>query len=60
MRTAFMIAEVLVVITIVVVLLSLLARALDQAIYQAELATCAANMKGATSELHVHGRAPVA
>jgi prepilin-type N-terminal cleavage/methylation domain-containing protein len=44
-RPAFTIIELLVVITIVVVLLALLAPAMDQAIYQAELARCAAQLK---------------
>ena len=43
MRTAFTLVELLVVITIVVVLLALLAPAMDKAIYQAELAVCGAN-----------------
>jgi len=47
MRTpAFTLIELLVVITIIVVLLALLMPALDRAIYQAELAACAANLKG--------------
>ena len=41
----FTLIELLVVVTIIVVLLALLAPALDQAIYQAELATCAAQLK---------------
>src|SRR6185295_546837 len=45
MRPAFTLIELLVVITIIVVLLSLLAPALDKAIYQAELAVCAANLR---------------
>jgi prepilin-type N-terminal cleavage/methylation domain-containing protein len=49
MRPAFTIVELLVVITIIVVLLALLAPALDQAIYQAELAVCAANQKAVAS-----------
>src|SRR5688500_3053707 len=40
---AFTLIELLVVITIIVVLLSMLTPALDRAIYQAELAVCAAN-----------------
>src|SRR5688572_26873229 len=44
---AFTLIELLVVITIIVVLLSLLTPALDKAIYQAELAVCGANIKGA-------------
>ena len=42
MRRAFTIVELLVVVTIIVVLLALLAPAMDQAVYQAELATCGA------------------
>ena len=43
---AFTLIELLVVITIVAVLLALLTPALDQAIYQGELAVCAARIKG--------------
>ena len=46
MNRAFTLIELLVVITIVVVLLALLAPALDKAVYQAELAVCAANQRG--------------
>ena len=42
----FTLVELLVVITIIVVLLALLMPAMDQAVYQAELARCAANLKG--------------
>ena len=42
---AFTLIELLVVITIIVVLLALLTPALDQAIYQAELTVCGAQMK---------------
>ena len=42
MVRAFSLVELLVVITIIVVLLALLTPALDQAVYQAELAVCAA------------------
>jgi len=45
MRTAFTLVELLVVVTILVVLLALLAPALDKAIYQAELAVCGARLK---------------
>ena len=43
---AFTLIELLVVITIIVVLLALLSPALDQAIYQTELAACAARHDG--------------
>jgi type II secretory pathway pseudopilin PulG len=42
-QMAFTLVELLVVITIIVILLALLAPALDKAIYEAELAVCAAN-----------------
>ena len=45
MRTAFTLVELLVVVTIVVVLLALLTPAMDQAVYQAELAVCGARLK---------------
>ena len=43
---AFTLIELLVVVTVAVVLLAMLMPALDQAIYQAELARCSANLKG--------------
>jgi len=43
---AFTLVELLVVITIIVVLLALLTPALDQAVYQAELAVCGGNQHG--------------
>ena len=46
MKAAFSLVELLVVITIIVILLSLLAPAMDQAIYQSELAVCAARVRG--------------
>jgi prepilin-type N-terminal cleavage/methylation domain-containing protein len=44
-RQGFTLIELLVVVTIIVVLLALLTPALDKAIYQAELLTCAANQR---------------
>jgi type II secretory pathway pseudopilin PulG len=44
-RVAFTLVELLVVVTIIVVLLALLVPAMDRAVYQADLAACAANMK---------------
>jgi prepilin-type N-terminal cleavage/methylation domain-containing protein len=45
MRSGFTLIELLVVVTIIVVLLALLAPALDKAIYAAELASCGTNLK---------------
>ena len=45
MNRGFTLIELLVVVTIIVVLLALLAPAMDKAIYQAELAVCAANQR---------------
>src|ERR1041385_1165125 len=44
-RKGFTLIELLVVVTIIVVLLAMLTPALDQAIYQAELAKCMGNLK---------------
>jgi len=44
-KIAFTLVELLVVITIIVLLLALLAPAMDQAIYQAELAVCGAQKR---------------
>jgi prepilin-type N-terminal cleavage/methylation domain-containing protein len=44
-RSGFTLVELLVVVAIIVVLLALLAPALDQAIYQAELTVCAAQQR---------------
>ena len=49
MQRGFTIVELLVVITIIVVLLALLAPALDQAVYQAELAVCGARLDAVAS-----------
>src|SRR5688500_458542 len=54
MHNAFTLIELLVVITIIVVLLSLMTPALDKAIYQAELAVCAANLKGIATASQVY------
>src|SRR5690349_21291603 len=43
---AFTLIELLVVVSIIVLLLALLAPALDRAIYQAELAVCGTHVKG--------------
>jgi hypothetical protein len=45
-RTAFTLVELLVVVATIVVLLALLMPALEKAVYQAELAVCAAKLKG--------------
>jgi hypothetical protein len=47
--SAFTLIELLVLVTIIVLLLALLAPALDKAIYQAELATCGAKLKSVGS-----------
>jgi prepilin-type N-terminal cleavage/methylation domain-containing protein len=44
MARAFTLVELLVVVSIIVILLALLAPVLDRAIYQAELASCGANL----------------
>ena len=44
MKPGFTIVELLVVVTIIVVLIALLVPALDQAVYQAELAVCGSNL----------------
>jgi prepilin-type N-terminal cleavage/methylation domain-containing protein len=51
MRRGFTLVELLVVVTIIVLLLALLAPALDRAIYQAELALCSANMDAVVTSL---------
>ena len=50
----FTIVELLVVITIIVVLLALLAPALDQAVYQAELAACGAKLSAGAGAMVVY------
>ena len=52
--TGFTLVELLVVITIIVVLLSILAPAMDQAIYQAELAVCGTRLKGIADGLSLY------
>ena len=44
MKHGFTLVELLVVVTIIVVLIALLVPALDQAVYQAELAVCGSNL----------------
>lgn len=43
-KTGFTIVEILVVVTIIVILLALLAPAMDRAVYQAELAVCGSRL----------------
>src|ERR1041385_1821345 len=50
----FTLIELLVVISIIVVLLALLTPALDKAVYQAELAVCAARLKGIDTSVTVY------
>ena len=51
---AFTLVELRVVITIIVVLLSLLTPAMDQAIYRAELAVCSSRLKGIANGMSVY------
>ena len=50
----FTLVELLVVVTVIIVLLALLTPALDRAVYQAELATCGANLKGFTLAMQTY------
>ena len=54
---AFTLIELLVVMTIMVVLLALLAPALDKAVYQAELSTCAARIRAITTGVQSYATA---
>ena len=54
LQTAFTLVELLVVITIIVILLALLTPALDQAVYQAELAVCGTNLRSIGSGATVY------
>jgi prepilin-type N-terminal cleavage/methylation domain-containing protein len=56
MRNGFSLVELLVVITIIVVLLSLLAPALEKAIYRAELAVCASQLRGIGSSVTIYAQ----
>jgi len=49
LKSGFTLVELLVVITLIVILLALLMPAMDQAIYQAELAVCASKQDALTS-----------
>lgn len=53
-RIGFTLVELLVVITIVIVLLALLAPALDKAVYQAELAVCGSRLKALGSGVQAY------
>lgn len=53
-RWAFSLVELLVVITIIVVLLALLAPALDKAVYHAEMLRCAAQIKGVITSVQAY------
>jgi prepilin-type N-terminal cleavage/methylation domain-containing protein len=51
MKHAFTLIELLVVVTIIVMLLALLAPALDRAVYQAELTRCGAGLRGISTSV---------
>src|SRR5688500_12548189 len=51
---AFTLVELLVVITIIVILLALLAPAMDKSIYRAELLRCAANLQGTATGIQTY------
>lgn len=53
----FTLIELLVTVTVIVILLSLLAPALDKAIYMTEMTVCAARQKSVTSALFVYASA---
>src|ERR1041384_5038401 len=57
-RTGFTLVELLVVISIIVVLLALLTPAIDRAIYQADLATCAARQSSTAKNLSIYAMDP--
>jgi prepilin-type N-terminal cleavage/methylation domain-containing protein len=52
--TGFTLVELLVVVTMIVVLMAMLAPALDQAIYRAELVQCAARQAGITTSVQLY------
>ena len=56
-RTAFTLVELLVAITVIVILLALLAPAMDRAVYQAELATCMASLRGIATSVQSYAAA---
>ena len=54
LKRGFTLIELLVVVTIIIVLLALLTPALDQAVYQAEMAVDAANMKATATGVGIY------